>query len=182
MVGVAGVLALAVASIRQPALRALPADRRHLIPLVGLAFWLACTPYAHPNDDVLLFPLLIAVVGEAGRRLDPRWLEVGMIMSLALIGCFVGAPVVGAVLVVLGFAGWAWWWRRIPGSAAASVALAAVVLLPDIWPFHVVPVSLTPIAVTLVFVAGGLELRGLLGVPTAAAPLPAAAPAGVPSS
>ena len=182
VVGVAGVLALAVASIRQPALRALPADRRHLIPLVGLAFWLACTPYAHPNDDVLLFPLLIAVVGEAGRRLDPRWLEVGMIMSLALIGCFVGAPVVGAVLVVLSFVGWAWWWRRIPGPAAASVALAAVVLLPDIWPFHVVPVSLTPIAVTLVFVAGGLELRGLLGVPTAAAPLPAAAPAGVPSS
>ena len=165
VVGVAGVLVLAVASICRPALRALPADRRHLIPLVGLAFWLACTPYAHPNDDVLLFPLLVAVVGEAGRRLDTRWLEVGMIVSFALIACFVVAPVVGAVLVVLGCLGWTWSWRRISGPAAASLALAAVVLLPDISPFHLVPVSLTPIAVTLVLVAGGLELRGLRGVP-----------------
>ncbi len=180
VVGIAGVLGLAVASIRMPTLRALPAGRRHLVPLVGLAFWLACTPYAHPNDDVLLFPLLLAVVGEAGRRLDPRWLEVGMIVSLALIGCFVGAPVAGAALVVLGCVGWAWSWRRISGPAAASLALAAVVLLPDIWPFHVVPVSLTPIAVALVFVAGGLELGRLPGADTALAPLPAGAPAGVP--
>jgi hypothetical protein len=43
--------------------------------------------------------------------------------------------------------------------------MAAVVLLPDIWPLHVVPVSLTPIAVTLVFIAGALELRRVLSVP-----------------
>jgi hypothetical protein len=132
---------------------------------VGLAFWLACTPYAHPNDDVLLFPLLAATVGESGRRLDSRWIEVGVIGSLALIACFVEAPVVGAVLLVLGAAGWVWGWRRISGQAAASLALAAVVLLPDIWPLHVVPVSLTPIAVTLVFIAGALELRRVLSVP-----------------
>ena len=84
----------------------------------------------------------------------------------------------GAVLLVLGFAGWAWWWRRITGQAAASFAMAAVVLLPDIWPQHVVPVSLTPIAVTLVFSAGALELRRVLGGAHRAAPLPAAAPAG----
>jgi hypothetical protein len=165
VVGVAGVLLLAVVSLRHPALRALPDDRRYLIPLVGLAFWLACTPYAHPNDDVLLFPLLAATVGESGRRLDSRWIEVGVIGSLALIACFVEAPVVGAVLLVLGAAGWAWRWDRTSGQAAASLALAAVVLLPDIWPLHVVPVSLTPIAVTLVFIAGALELRRVLSVP-----------------
>jgi hypothetical protein len=165
VVGVAGVLVLAVAGIRHPALRALPDDHRYLIPLVGLAFWLACTPYAHPNDDVLLFPLLAAAVGESGRRLDPRWMEVGVIGSLALMACFVEAPVAGAVLLVLGAVGCACWWRRISGQAAASSAMAAVVLLPDIWPLHVVPVSLTPIAVTLVFIAGALELRRVLSVP-----------------
>ena len=63
-----------------------------------------------------------------------------------------------------------------PRGRRRFVALAAVVLLPDIWPFHLVPVSLTPIAVTLVLVAGGLELRRLSGAPTAAAALSAAAP------
>jgi hypothetical protein len=163
-VGIAGVLALAVAAMRHPALRSLPADRRYLIPLVGLAFWLACTPYAHPNDDVVLLPLLAAAVGERGRRLDPIWLEVGVIGSLALIVCFVEAPALGIALLALGMVGWAWWWRRISGQAAASFALVAVVLLPDIWPLHVVPVSLTPIAVTLVFIAGALELRRVLSV------------------
>ena len=137
---------------------------------MGLAFWLVCTPYAHPNDDVLLFPLLAAAVGESGRRLDPRWIEVGVIGSLALMACFVEAPVAGAVLLVLGAVGCAWWWRRITGQAAASFAMAAVVLLPDIWPLHVVPVSLTPIAVTLVFSAGALELRRVLSAPGGAGP------------
>ena len=163
-VGVVGVLALAVAALRHPALRSLAADRRYLIPLVGLAFWLACTPYAHPNDDVVLLPLLAAAVGERGRRLDPKWLAVGVIGSLALIACFVEAPVLGIALLALGIAGWAWWGRRISGQAAASFAMAAVVLLPDIWPLHVVPVSLTPIAATLVFIARAIELRRVLSV------------------
>ncbi len=179
LLGVAGVLCLAVASVRRPALRARSADRRQLVPLVGVALWLACTPYAHSNDDVLLLPLLAAVIGEGGRRLDPAWLEGGVIGSLALIACFVGAPPVGAVAVVLVVAAGAWFWRRVSGPAVAALALPALVLLPDISPLHVTPVSLTPFAVTLVLVAGGLELRESRRVPGAAAlPLPAGAPQG----
>jgi hypothetical protein len=157
--GVLGVIALVVVAAGHPRLRALSPDRRSLIPLAGLGLWLALTPYAHPNDDVLLFPLVAVVVGEEGRALDPRWMLAGAVLSLALIAGFVISGAVGAALLVLAVLGWALGRDRVPAGAAPALALCTLALLPTIWPFHLVPVSLTPIAIALVAAAGLLDLR-----------------------
>lgn len=157
--GALGVLGLALLAVRNPRLRALTPPQRSLIPLAGLALWLACTPYAHPNDDVLLFPLLAMVVAERGRNLDPRWLQLGIIGSLALIFAFISAPAVGAGLLVAAAVMLAALRHRIAEGSVAALALTALVLLPDVWPFHLVAVSPTPVAVSLVALAGLLELR-----------------------
>jgi hypothetical protein len=165
--GAAGVIGLTVAAIRYPRLRALPAEHRSLIPLAGLALWLALVPYAHPNDDVLLFPLVAVVIGREGGALDARWLLRGAVASVVLAGVFVVQPVAGALLLVAAMAGGTVWRDRVPARAAPALALAALTLLPAVWPFHLVPVSLTPVAAALVAVAGLLGLRA-----TALAPQP----------
>jgi len=179
--GVVAVLALLVAVARSSRMRALSPQGRCIVPLAGVALWLALTPYAHPNDDVLLFPLLAIVIGERGRLLDARWLQVGIVGSLALILGFVASAALGAVLLGLAVATALALGRRLPAGAAPSLALAALALLPDIWPFHLVSVSLTPVAVALVAIAGLIELRRTLGrergVRGLPAPLPAAHPA-----
>jgi len=45
---------------------------------VGMAIWLAATPYAHPNDDVLLFPLVALLVGVDGRAVRQRQRQVAV--------------------------------------------------------------------------------------------------------
>lgn len=148
--GVEAVLALALACPRYRPLRELGAEQRSLVPLAGLALWLALTPYAHPNDDVLLFPLLALLIGRDARALGRAALLTG-------------------------------------------AALGAMAVLPTIWPFHVLSVPVTPVAVSLVALAG---LRSLLrpaaagsvgdgerggrvgGVVVEAAPALAAQPAG----
>lgn len=157
--GALGILVLVVVAVRSRRLRELAPERRCLLPLAGLAIWLALTPYAHPNDDVLLFPLLAVVVGERGRNLEMRWLQAGIIGSLALIAGFVAATVLGAALLGAAVLGWLIHRERVPGHAAPALALAAIAVLPDVWPFHAVAVSLTPIAVTLAALAGVVELR-----------------------
>jgi hypothetical protein len=172
--GALGVIGLAVAAVRHPRLRALRPDQRCLIPLAGLGLWLAVTPYAHPNDDVLLFPLVALLAGEEGRALDPRWMLAGAVLSLVLITGFVASGAIGAALVAVVVAGWTLRRDRVPARAAPALALPALALLPTIWPFHLVPVSLTPFAVALVAGAGLLALRKAAA---ATAPRPAAAPA-----
>ena len=158
--GAVGVLTLAVAAWRHPDLRALPPERRGLIPLAGLALWLALIPYAHPNDDVLLFPLVAVVVGREGSALSPPWLLAGTLASLVLIAVFVASPVTAAVLLIAMVSGCvAWRDRLVATQAVPALALPALVLLPTIWPFHLVPVSLTPVAIGLVAAAGLLGLR-----------------------
>ncbi len=160
--GALGVFGLALLAVRDPRLRGLAAPQRSLIPLAGLALWLACTPYAHPNDDVLLFPLLAMVVAERARNLDPRWLQLGIIGSLALIVAFITAPAIGAALLVAAAVMLAALRHRIAEGSVAALALTTLVLLPDVWPFHLVAVSPTPVAVSLVALAGLLELRARL--------------------
>jgi hypothetical protein len=124
---------------------------------VGMAIWLAATPYAHPNDDVLLFPLVALLLGVDGRAVRQRQLNLALAGSLLIVAGFVVSPVAGAVVttalaLVL--------WRRRPGTGQTGIAacsLATVAILPMVWPFHVVGVSLTPIAV-LVVAVGGVSL------------------------
>jgi hypothetical protein len=181
--GALGVIALAVAAVRHPRLRALSPDRRSLLPLAGLALWLAATPYAHPNDDVLLFPLLALVVREEGGALDPRWMLAGALLSLVLIAGFVASGAAGAALVGVALLGWALRRDRVPARAAPALALSSLALLPTVWPFHLVPVSLTPFAVALVAAAGLIALRQAVRteapLPEMTPPLRAQAPAGV---
>ncbi|HEX6537586.1 MAG TPA: glycosyltransferase 87 family protein [Candidatus Dormibacteraeota bacterium] len=152
IVGVAAVLALAAACVGYRPLRRLGAEHRALVPLAGLALWLALTPYAHPNDDVLLFPLLALLMGRDARELG--------------------------------------------GSLLTGAALASMAILPTIWPFHVLTVPVTPVAVSLTAAAALARLRSLLrpvvagsagegerggrigGVVVEAAPALAAEPAG----
>ena len=157
--GAAAVLSLAVLSARHPRLRTLAPEQRAVIPLAGLAIWLACAPYAHPNDDVLLFPLLVLLIGAHGRRLTARALQVGVVASLSVAAAFIAGPGPGYALVAAGACLLVAMRERITPAAAAAVALVSLGLLPAVWPFHVLSVPITPLAVSAVALAGALHLR-----------------------
>lgn len=162
VLGAAAVIALAWFSARSPRLHALPAASRAVIPLAGLAVWLACTPYAHPNDDVLLYPLIAVVVGAQGRRLDARSLQLAVLACFAVVSAFLVAPALGDAVVLAAVALAVVRRTRVTVSGAAAFALVGVALLPTVWPFHVLTVPVTPLAVSLVALAGAMEASGLL--------------------
>ena len=164
-VGVAGgiaVIALAWLATRDARLRGTSGESRALVPLVGLAVWLACTPYAHPNDDVLLYPLVVMLVGERGALLDGHRLQLALLAALAALAAFLSTPALGYALLVLGAGLLIALRGRVQVSTIAGLALAALAVLPAIWPFHVLNVSLTPVAVSLTALAGWLQLRARL--------------------
>jgi hypothetical protein len=152
--GVLGVGALAYGSARSPLLARLTPRERAVLPLAGIGVWLACTPYAHPNDDVLLFPLLAVLVGAEGLRTDRRMIELGVVGCLALIAAFLSSLWLGYA-VLLGAGAWLVFKRGLfTADHRSTLALTAIVLLPVVWPFHVLSVSLTPVAVVLTAAAG----------------------------
>ena len=163
-IGALGVLGLFIVGIRHPGFRALAPENRQLLPLVGLALWLACAPYAHPNDDVLIYPLLAVGLGVGGRLLNSRWLEVGFIGSLVVALSFVMTPWFGAVLLLALAVVLIWKQGIIPCYAWPSLALPALVVLPDVWPLHIIPVSLTCIPVLLVVVVGIVGLKKVIKI------------------
>jgi putative flippase GtrA len=124
---------------------------------IGMAIWLVATPYGHPNDDVLLFPLIALLVGadaSGTRQRDVAW---ALAASIVLIAGFVVSAALGSILVIAVAAAV---WRRWPDVGQAGLAagsLVAIAILPMIWPFHVLPVSLTPLA-ALTVAAGGVTL------------------------
>ncbi len=164
--GAGTVLVLAYFSARSRAVRMLSDGQRAMLPLVGLAVWLACTPYAHPNDDVLLFPLLVLLVGVEGRRISGRWLQYAVLACIAMVSAFLAAPALGYAALVVMAGLLVWERRRMTSDGLTSVALAALMLLPIVWPFHVLDVSLTPVAVSLVAIAGVSRLRAELAEAT----------------
>ena len=160
-VGVLGgfaVLVLAWLTTRNARLRGSGASRA-LVPLLGLAIWLACTPYAHPNDDVLLYPLVVMLAGERGALLDGRRLQLAVLASVGALAAFLTSPALGYALLVAAVAMVIALRSRVQVTTMAAFALAALAVLPAIWPFHVLAVSLTPIAVGLTAFAGLLQLR-----------------------
>jgi hypothetical protein len=129
---------------------------------VGLAIWLVATPYAHPNDDVLLFPLLALVLGADAHLASHRQLAWALLGSLAVVAAFVVSPLAGAVLTVAAAA--ALWRRRdaVGRGGVAAAGLMSLAILPMVWPFHVLAVSLTPLAVLVVAFGGLAVVRGTL--------------------
>ncbi len=123
-----------------------------------LAIWLAATPYAHPNDDVLLLPLFMLTVGRDARRIHGQGLGLALIVVIWLLLIWPSGVVpwtvgLGALaLLSLGL----WHWRtdeRLTGFGA-GLCLLSLAILPAVWPFHVLRVGLTPIAVLILVVEG----------------------------
>ncbi|MGH7722684.1 MAG: glycosyltransferase family 87 protein [Candidatus Dormibacteria bacterium] len=147
--------------------QALPSTTRVALGVgLGMAIWLVATPYAHPNDDVLLFPLLALVLGaDAGtmRQRDVGW---ALVVCLGLIAAFLlWAPsgiafgLAAAAVMLHGGGDHAY-------SQLAACSLVGMAILPMVWPFHTLVFSLTPLAVLAVAAAGVGLLRRLLGVRT----------------
>jgi hypothetical protein len=74
------------------------------------------------------------------------------------------------VLSVAAAAGFWRRWANIGHRGLAAAALVAVAVLPMAWPFHVLLVSLTPLAVLLVAAAGLSLVRCTLDVNGGAVP------------
>lgn len=145
---------------------------------VPVGIWLAATPYAHSNDDLLMLPLLVLVLGRDVRRLHGSglWLAMGVVL-LVLLAWPAGVvpwPVALAVFGVL--AGALWRFRedqRLTGFGA-GLAMLAMACLPALDPIHLLPVSLTPVAALAVVVEGGrtcwMEVGGAGTGPAYASP------------
>jgi hypothetical protein len=127
---------------------------------VGLpvAIWLAATPYAHPNDDLLLLPLFMLTVGRDARRVHGQGLALAVLVVVWILLIWPSGVVPWPLgLLVLGvLAAALWHWRtdsRLTGFGA-GLCLLSLATLPAVWPFHLLQVGLTPVAVVLLVVEG----------------------------
>ena len=123
---------------------------------VGL--WLLVAPYAHPNDDLLLVPLLLLTVGRDARRVHGFGL-IGSVAILVLFGLVwpLGLiPAVAAVPLAVAVAAILWWRRTDPRLTGLGTGLAVLALatLPVVYQFHTLPVGLTSLAVLVLCVEG----------------------------
>ena len=123
-----------------------------------VGIWLLATPYAHPNDDLLLLPLFMLTVGRDARRVHGLGLGLSLV-ALVLLLLIWPAEVIpwalGLLLLAL-LAAAAWHWRtdiRLTGFGAGLCVLV-LATLPPVWSFHLLAVGLTPIAVLILVVEG----------------------------
>jgi len=78
-------------------------------PSLALGIWLLVTPYAHPNDDLLLLPLLVLVLGPDACQVGRGWTAAAILLlatlpvtdNLPLLPVAL-TPVAVAVLLVAG--------------------------------------------------------------------------------
>ncbi len=135
---------------------------------LGMGVWLVVTPYAHTNDDLLLVFLLMLTVGRDARRVHGLglWLSLAVVTMLLLVWPAGLVPWEVALLALLATSAALCWHRpdpRLTGFGAA-LALLSVALLPGVAPFHLLLVSLTPVAGLVLLVEGcrtcWLELGG----------------------
>jgi hypothetical protein len=123
-----------------------------------VGIWLLATPYAHPNDDLLLLPLFMLTVGRDARRVHGLGLGLSAAATALLLLVWPGGvvpwefglPVFAALAVGL------WRWRtdvRLTGFGA-GLCVMALATLPPVWAFHVLAVGLTPVAVLVLVVEG----------------------------
>ena len=135
---------------------------------LGMGVWLVVTPYAHTNDDLLLVFLLMLTVGRDARRVHGLglWLSLAVVTLLLLVWPAGVVPWEAALVALLATAAALWRHRtdpRLTGFGAA-LALLSLALLPGVAPFHLLLVSLTPLAGLVLLVEGcrtcWLELGG----------------------
>jgi hypothetical protein len=123
-----------------------------------VGIWLLATPYAHPNDDLLLLPLFMLTVGRDARRVHGLGLGLSAAATALLLLIWPGGVVPWALgLLVLAALGVGLWrWRtdvRLTGFGA-GLCVMALATLPPAWAFHVLAVGLTPVAVSFLVVEG----------------------------
>jgi hypothetical protein len=125
---------------------------------VPVGIWLAATPYAHSNDDLLLLPLLVLILGRDVRRLHGSglWLAMGVMLLILLTwpAGLVPWPVALGAFGVLAAALWRLREDQRLTGFGAGLALLAMAYLPVLDPIHLLPVSLTPVAALAVVVEG----------------------------
>ncbi|HVC22107.1 MAG TPA: glycosyltransferase family 87 protein [Candidatus Dormibacteraeota bacterium] len=139
--------------------RVSPVGRVTWAVALPVGIWLLATPYAHPNDDLLLLPLFMLTVGRDARRVH----GLGLGLSLATLVLILLIWPSGVIpwqlgLALLGLLSAALWhWRtevRLTGFGAGLCVLV-LATLPAVWGFHLLAVGLTPIAVLILVVEGG---------------------------
>ncbi|MGH7641530.1 MAG: glycosyltransferase family 87 protein [Candidatus Dormibacteria bacterium] len=138
--------------------RVSPVGRVTWAVALPVGIWLLATPYAHPNDDLLLLPLFMLTVGRDARRVHGLGLGLSA-ATLVLVLMIWPAQVVpwtlGFALLAVVAVG-VWHWRtdiRLTGFGA-GLCLLALATLPPVWSFHLLAVGLTPIAVLILVVEG----------------------------
>ncbi len=117
-------------------------------PLVGAALccWLLLAPYAHSNDDLLLYPTLALLLAPEQMRLDRRVVVHSIPATFLLVGgLLIGWPAAGAVPLLLCLYVLLQR-RRWSVAALTSVTLVGFCLLPMAGPLRLLPYSLVPLA------------------------------------
>ncbi len=127
---------------------------------VGLpvALWLLVTPYAHPNDDLLLLPLFMLTVGRDARRVHGLGLGLSALVLALFLLIWPGRLLpweLGLALAVV-LAPLLWQLRTDPRLTGfgAGTCLLCLALLPPVYAFHTLAVGLTPVAVLVLVVEG----------------------------
>ena len=112
-----------------------------------MTVWMLATPYAHPNDDIMLLPFLAVVVGRNAALITNRLLGIAIGLCLVLMLLFFTVPAAGGLVAAIIALTLLLARARVPQGFYPNLALASMLLLPMVWPFHISPVSLTPMAV-----------------------------------
>lgn len=138
--------------------RVSPVGRIAWAVALSVGIWLLVTPYAHPNDDLLLLPLFMLTVGRDSRRLHGLGLALAAgTMALLLLTWPGGVVPWPLALVVFGVLALVLWVRRTDirlTGFGAGMCLMSVALLPPVWDFHLLSVGLAPVAVGILVVEG----------------------------
>jgi len=138
--------------------RVSPVGRVTWAVALPVGIWLLATPYAHPNDDLLLLPLFMLTVGRDARRVHGLGLglSAATLVLVLLIWPAEAVPWQVGFLVLAGLALGVWRRRtdiRLTGFGAGLCVLA-LATLPPVWSFHLLEVGLTPVAVLILVVEG----------------------------
>ncbi len=148
LAGVVAVAAVCITGARSQALQVLPQRTRVLLTVgAGMTVWMLATPYAHPNDDIMLLPFLAVVVGRNAALITNRLLGIAIGLCLVLMLLFFTVPAAGGLVAAIIALTLLLARARVPQGFYPNLALASMLLLPMVWPFHISPVSLTPMAV-----------------------------------